>query len=261
MLRLRATVLLLLLPAGAFAQGRSQVIPATHHDTSPPLREMPPGPRYFGALEAEPVRHIPSKRNPHSGPDPVLQEPGSGLSALAASAPLVNVDGIGNGFTGPNGTFIVQYAPPDTNAAVGPNHIVETVNVDFAVFNKAGTAVYGPVPTNTLWTGFGGNCPIQNDGDPIVAYDRIADRWIITQFQVSTQPYQQCVAISTSPDPTGSYYRYAFNYPNVFPDYPKLGVWPDAYYISYNVFNTSGTGFLYSKACAFDRAKMLTGQA
>src|ERR1044071_9861993 len=166
MLRLRAAILLLTLPATAFAQGRPEVIPATHHDVSPPLREMPPGPRYFGALEAEPVRHIPSARKGHFGPDPVLQAP-TGPTGLAAPATQANFDGIGNGFSGPQGTFIVQYAPPDTNGAVGPNHFVETVNVDFAVFNKSGTPLYGPVPTNTLWSGFAGNCAIQNDGDPI----------------------------------------------------------------------------------------------
>src|SRR4029079_16463140 len=89
--------------------------------------------------------------------------------------------------------------------------------------------------------------------------DRIADRWIVAQFQVTVTPFQQCVAISTTGDPTGSYYRYAFSYSDGFPDYPKMGVWPDAYYMTYNVFNNAGTAFLYSKACAFDRAKMLVG--
>lgn len=262
--RLRYVLLLLLtLPASAFAQGpnRFQVIAATHHDVSPPLRDLPPGPRYFGVLEAEPVRRIPSSRIPTSSFDPVLQRMEAGPSALAAPATVVNIDGIGNGFSGPSGTFFVNAAPPDTNGAVGPNHFVETVNTDFAVFNKAGAVVFGPVTINTLWSGFGGNCQTHNDGDPVVSYDRIADRWIITQFQVSVTPFQQCVAISTGPDPTGSYYRYVFSYTDGFPDYPKLGVWPDAYYISYNVFNNAGTAFLYSKACAFDRARMLTGAA
>lgn len=262
LLRVRLALLLLLgLPVAALAQGQAQVIPATHHDVSPPLRDIPPGPHDFGGREAEPARRIPSSRIPTFGPDPVLQESTAATSTLAAPATSVNVDGIGYGFTGPSGTFSVQYAPPDTNGAVGPNHFVEVVNVDLAVFNKSGVPVYGPVLTRTLWTGFGGNCEVQNDGDAVVSYDRIADRWIITQFQVSTTPFQQCVAVSTGPDPTGSYYRYAFTYTDGFPDYPKLGVWPDAYYISYNVFNNAGTSFLYAKACAFDRAKMLTGAA
>ena len=263
MVRLRyVLVLLLTVPATAFAQsGRAEVIRATHFDMSPPLREMPPGPRHFGTLEAEPVRHIPSSRNPPFGPDPVLQGAPKGQVSALAPATLTNFEGIGQGFTGPSGTFVVNSAPPDNNGAVGPNHVVETVNTDFAVFSKSGTPLFGPVPINTLWSGFGGNCQVQNDGDPVVSYDRIADRWIVTQFQVSTTPFQQCVAISATPDPTGSYFRYAFTYTDGFPDYPKMGVWPDAYYISYNVFNNAGTAFLYSKVCAFDRARMLTGSA
>ena len=244
-----------------FAQSeRAEVRPSTYHDVSPPLRDLPPGPRVYGILEAEPVRRIPSSRNPTFGPDPLVART-STASTLLAPATLRNFDGIGQGFSGPAGTFTVNSAPPDTNAAVGPNHIVETVNTDFAVFNKAGTPIFGPVPINTLWSGFGGGCQTSNDGDPIVSYDRIADRWVISQFQVTAQPFQQCVAVSQTPDPTGAYNRYVFSYPDGFPDYPKMGVWPDAYYITYNLFNNAGTSFLGTKVCAFDRAKMLTGAA
>ena len=256
-------LLLLTLPGAALAQnGPPQVILATEHDMSPPLRELPPGPRRFGALEAEPVKRVPSSRTPAFGPDPVLQKaPQPGAPAFLAPATIVNFDGVGNGFTGPAGTFVVNSAPPDTNGAVGPNHIVEIVNTDFAVFSKTGTALFGPVPINTLWSGFGGRCATENDGDPVVVYDRIANRWIISQFQVTVTPFQQCVAVSATPDPTGSYFRYAFSYTDGFPDYPKMGVWPDGYYITYNLFNNAGTAFLGSKVCAFDRARMLTGAA
>jgi hypothetical protein len=257
-------VLVLGLPGAALAQGGPpQVISATQHDVSPPLRELPPGPKLSGILEAEPVRRVPSSRTPAFGPDPVLQK---GLTAGAAPAflapaTIANFDGIGNGFTGPSGTFVVNSAPPDTNGAVGPNHVVEVVNTDLAVFSKSGTPLFGPVPINTLWSGFGGRCATENDGDPVVVYDRIADRWIISQFQVTVTPFQQCVAVSATADPTGSYFRYAFSYTDGFPDYPKMGVWPDGYYITYNVFNNALTAFLYSKVCAFDRASMLTGAA
>jgi pre-peptidase len=239
---------------------RPEVRPSAYHDVSPPLRDLPPGPRIYGILEAEPVRRIPSSRIPSFGPDPLLTRT-SNAPALLAPATAQNFDAIGQGFTGPAGTFTVNSAPPDTNAAVGPNHIVETVNTDFAVFNKAGTPIFGPVPINTLWSGFGGGCQTDNDGDPIVSYDRIADRWVISQFQVTSQPFQQCVAVSKTADPTGAYNRYVFNYPDGFPDYPKMGVWPDAYYITYNLFNTAGTAFIGTKVCAFDRAKMLAGVA
>src|SRR5262249_21630100 len=157
----------LALPATVFAQGgQAQINRDSFHDVSPPLREMPPGPRLAGVLEAEPVRRIPSSRNPSFGPDPVLQPPRSRLLAPAlAPATVTNFDGIGNGVTGPSGTFTVNSAPPDTNAAVGPNHVVETVNTDLAVFSKTtGAIVFGPVAINTLWAGFGGGCQLDNDG-------------------------------------------------------------------------------------------------
>src|SRR5207248_3181791 len=158
-----------------------------------------------------------------------------------------------------SGTFSVTSAPPDPNATVGPNQIVEIVNQSFAVFSKSGTAIYGPVPTNTLWSGFGGGCQSNDDGDATVEYDKLAGRWIVSQFSVTTTPYLQCVAVSTTGDPTGSYYRYSFQYAD-FPDYPKLGVWPDAYYVTFNMFR-NGSTFSGPEACAYDRAKMLSGQA
>jgi len=120
--------------------------------------------------------------------DPVLQP-----QTISAAAPFTstNFDGIGNGVAG----FSVNGAPPDTNGDVGPNHYVQTVNTDFAIYTKSGTLLYGPAALNTLWSGFGGGCQSNNDGDPTVVYDRIANRWIISQFSVSTTPYLQCVAV------------------------------------------------------------------
>src|SRR5207245_7642967 len=139
--------------------------------------------------------------------DPVVQAtPGT------ASAPALGVgfEGVGQGFTGPAGTFGVNSAPPDPNAVVGPSNIVEVVNQSFAVFSKTGTPVYGPVPTNTVWSGFGGGCQTNDDGDATVEYDKLSARWIISQFSVRTTPYLQCVAVSPSGDPTGAYYRPSF---------------------------------------------------
>jgi len=185
--------------------------------------------------------------------DPVLQP-----QTISAAAPFTstNFDGIGNGVAG----FSVNGAPPDTNGDVGPNHYVQTVNTDFAIYTKSGTLLYGPAALNTLWSGFGGGCQSNNDGDPTVVYDRMANRWIISQFSVSTTPYLQCVAVSQTGDPTGAWYRYSFPYPN-FPDYPKMGVWPDAYYVTFNMFSNGGNTFAGATVCAFDRSKMLLGQA
>jgi hypothetical protein len=234
-------------------RGASRLV-AVHHDTSRPLRDIVP------ALALQSHHVVPLRRLPRPAPGGVQTE-GIQRSAgtFAAPATLLNFVGIGNGFSGPAGSFSVSSAPSDPNAAVGPNHIVETVNTDFAVFNKAGVAVYGPVAINTLWSGFGGGCQTNNDGDATVSYDRIADRWVVQQFSVSTTPYLDCIAVSQTPDPTGASSRYSFQYTD-FPDYPKLAVWPDAYYVTYNMF-AGGATFNGGEVCALDRTKMLTGAA
>src|SRR5256884_97989 len=226
------------------------------HDTSIPLRQMPPALRAPGQ-RVHPVLPLPR----HGGggvtaADPVLQ---SFIAQPLAPALTLNFDGVGNGFSGPAGTFTVAGAPPDTNGSVGPNHYVQIVNADFAVFDKSGAALFGPVPINTLWSGFGGACESNNDGDPVVEYDKLADRWVIAQPSFSTLPYLECVAVSTSGDPTGTYNRYSFSYTD-FPDYPKIGVWPDAYYATFNFFTSASGTFSGGEICAYDRASMLAGQ-
>ncbi len=100
-----------------------------------------------------------------------------------------------------------------------------------------------------------------NDGDPIVQYDKLANRWVLSQFSISTLPYTECVAVSTTSDATGTYNRYAFSFGDIdFTDYPKLSVWPDAYYMSFNLFQ-NGSTFLGADACALDRNAMLAGSA
>ncbi len=197
--------------------------PAVHHDTSIPLRFIQPAAPQTTPSDEPPVRDQFLPQHPVATAAEAALQPRS--PTRAAPSPTVNFNGVGQGFTGPAGNFTVSSAPPDPNSAVGPNHVVEIVNSAFAVFNKSGTAVYGPAQTNTLWSGFGGGCETNNDGDAVVRYDSIADRWIITQFSVATTPYLECFAVSRTADPTGSCYRYSFSHSN-FPDYPKLGVGP-----------------------------------
>ena len=242
-----------------------EVSAAIHHDLSLPLRNVPSKP-ILATRRAMPLRHrVPSKFSA-SRIDPVVQKTAHRSATVAAKS--LNFPGLGAGapnFVVPN--FPFQNGPPDTNGAVGTTQYVQWVNPAFAVFNKVtGALILGPISGNTLWNGFGGGCERNNDGDPIVQYDKAAKRWVLTQFSVSTTPFLQCVAISTTSDATGSYHRYSFGYGNVqMIDYPKLGVWPNAYYISYNVVNTDpNTGistFAGAKVCAFDRAKMLVGAA
>jgi hypothetical protein len=230
----------------AFAQ---EVSPAVHHDVSGPLQAMS-RPPLAGPKHEKPLFRL---DRPGSGqPDPVVQ---TSAGPLVGTTVGLNFAGVGNGDYG----FFPNAAPPDTNGAVGATQYVQWVNESFAVFNKTtGALVHGPVAGNSLWTGFGGGCETNNDGDPVVQYDKAANRWIFTQFSVTTTPYLQCVAVSTTSDATGTYNRYAFSQPN-FPDYPKLGVWPDGYYISFNMF--SGNSFVGGRACAFDRTAMLAGAA
>jgi len=231
-----------------------EVSNAIQHDVSRPLRDMPNPPR------SDVPREKPLKSIPHGAAanqqDPVVQ---TVAGPLVGTTSGLNFAGVGNGDYG----FAPNAAPPDTNLAVGATQVVQWVNESFAVFDKTTGAIAAGFPKagNTLWSGFGGGCETNNDGDPIAQYDKANNRWVLTQFSVTTTPYLQCVAVSTTPDATGTYNRYAFSYGNTqFPDYPKLGVWPDAYYISFNIFN-NGTTFAGSKVCAYDSAAMRSGTA
>jgi hypothetical protein len=136
-------------------------------------------------------------------------------------------------------------------------------NLHFQIFNKSGTSLFGPAANNTLWSGFGGSCQTQNAGDPIVIYDQLADRWMLTQFTAGSPPFFECVALSQTSDPTGAYYRWAIvtgPSGNNFPDYPKGGMWPDAYYFSTREFQGGPSGpFQGVGAYALDRAQALAG--
>lgn len=133
--------------------------------------------------------------------------------------------------------------PPDPTGAAGPNHYVQAVNTAYRVYSKSGSSMGGPFNLSTLWPGS------TNEGDPIVLYDKHADRWFISQFQSS--PNRILIAVSETPDPLGSYYTYSYTFTQ-FPDYPKYSVWWDGYYMTSNSNKT---------AVVFDRTKMLAGDA
>ena len=231
-----------------------------HHDVSAPLSEMiKNAPKLSAAAlakhEAEPLRRIPLPPGMTTGAAAVQDLVRQQTVGLATPTVSSNFEGLGNAQYG----FSVASAPPDTNGAVGATQYFQLVNSSFAIFNKAtGALIAGPTATNTLWSGFGGGCQTNNDGDGIALYDKLANRWVISQFSVSTTPYLQCVAVSTTSDATGTYNRYSFQYSN-FDDYPKMGVWPDAYYVTFNMFN--GNTFVGADACAYNRTAMLAGTA
>jgi hypothetical protein len=152
-------------------------------------------------------------------------------------------------------------SPPDTNVAVGDTQVIEVVNIQYAVYDKTGTALTAPAPVHTIFTGLGGPCETSDGGDPIVLFDSQAHRWFISQLQYNSNFSSNllCTAVSATSDATGAYYLYEWNFGSDLPDYPKIGVWPDAYYFSANMF-WMGAFFLSADACAFDRNAMINFQ-
>ncbi len=260
--------------------------------TAKPLKTTKPrGTR--GAIttrEAEPVRLVrpnvtrgaaPSQPSSSSAPGiPTQTAKGS-----ASTVEVKNFPTFGNGFSGVGlglansnsdlPAYRPEVAPPDTNGAAGgpifdangkktsDGQYVQWVNSSFAVFDKStGKLLYGPTEGRTLWEHFGTPCERNNDGDPIVQYDKMANRWILAQFAVNSEggngvpPYYQCIAVSDTSDALGTYKRYAFKYTD-FNDFPKMAVWPDGYYTTFNMFQGESGPFLGAKLCVFDRRAML----
>ena len=237
----------------ADAQLKPIVTKAKYFDKTPPLREMKlvvPGIRdrswKDGVIPNEGFEFpgVPEELR-DNGPDPVWQYT---MGQQKSNGTHLNFEGTRN----VNGVL-----PPDTDGDVGPNHYFQMINLSFQIWDKEGNSLYGPADNSTLWDGFIGPWTGHNDGDPIVAYDEMADRWVASQFalECTGNTWWELVAVSATPDPLGPWYRYAFEYP-VFNDYPKLSVWPDAYYCSFNLI---GDDYLRVGASAYEREAMLAG--
>jgi Bacterial Ig-like domain (group 3) len=224
------------------------------HAVSPEVRSLPNAPGRVSGVSEVPLIHRPSfvPPGPQPSADQALQEsPGTSLSATS-----------GTGF---DGVEFNGYYPPDPNISVGDTQIVQTTNVQFAVYDKSGTLLKGPVNMNTLFTNLGGQCASTNGGDPIVLWDKIAHRWLISQLAYNSNFTQNsvCIAVSTSSDATLSFHLYGFSFSHL-PDYPKFGVWSSStssgtsdYYFSANLFSTA----LYygPVVCAFNGSDMQSG--
>ncbi len=230
------------------------VIEASYFDKSPALRDMPAiltgeidRSWKNGVVDNKSVKEeykIMAINSPANGADEALQMlyPQNG-----SRGPELGIEGVGN----VNGVY-----PPDTDGDVGPDHYFQMINLSFAIWDKQGNKLYGPVNNSTLWQGFVGPWTGTNSGDPIVLYDEEADRWLATQFAINTGNgiEYQLLAVSATSDPLGEYYRYAFAMV-AFNDYPKFSVWNDAYYATWNMFGSytrAGVG-------AFERELMLDG--
>lgn len=252
-------------PAVAFVLGVTQPAAAqdwvpygtlapSAHTVSPEVREMPDAAGRVGATVQVPLLHRPSFiPGARAAVDQVAQTaPGSSINTTAASG----FDGVA--FNG--------YYPPDPNLSVSPTQIVQTTNVEWAVFDKQGTLLKGPVMLTSLFAGLGNLCSTNNGGDPIVLWDKIAGRWMISQlaFNSNFSTNYVCIAVSRTSDALGAYNLYSFPFSHL-PDYPKFGVWSSSsgsgsdYYMSANLFSTA----LYygPVVCAFNGGDLQNGVA
>jgi hypothetical protein len=240
------------------------------HDLSPPLRDLARGRIAPDADDPadEPEEGPVSAPDNRSSADGALQSP-----VLPATIPSTqqNFEGLSNQDNFDNFGFRVN--PPDPNGEVGPNNYIEVVNLTFAVFDKSGNMLLGPVDTGTLWDNFAVPDCTDPSGDPVVLYDQFTDRWILSQFTTSGmnpdgtfngKPFYNCVAISQTGDPTGAYFRYAFitDQPDTtstfFPDYPKYGVWTDSYVLTSRDFGSEDEYGI--SVYGLEKNKMVNGQ-
>src|SRR6266576_1458572 len=238
--------------------------PQNHRGVVPvrsrPLRETRPIPPSHapGHDHQEPI--IPPDLRQSGGPDGPRQDYRGAAISAPSPVPSGSWDGVGVGL----GNFNPSSNPPDTNGRVGATQYVQWNNTSFAVFDKTtGALLYGPAAGNTLFQPLGGVCASHNDGDPVANYDILSGRWVLSQFVVgapSGSYSHQCIAVSKTSDATGAYYLYDFvTDPTNFVDYPKIGVWPDGYYMSAHVFNAAGTSYLNGRVYVFERDKMING--
>jgi hypothetical protein len=243
------------LPTLASAERTPQPLASSE---SPRVRDLPPQAQGGGPATEHKKMGLPfaGRKTLGATADPIVQTASSPATAQA----LGEWEGLGSGYPG----FSITAVPPDPNMAVGPNYIVQWVNNAFVVFNKQGQQVLAPVADSTFWASASCN-QLGGFSDPIVQYDRVADRWFVSEVGLPLAPgvfgqYAQCFAVSKTSDPTGAYYMWGYGFGSNLNDYPKVSVWPDGYYVTWNIFS-NGQSFLGPEACAFNRNAMLGGVA
>jgi len=206
-----------------------------------------------------PMREMPSPDTGISatdglGPDPVAQLDYNTIMAMP---------GVTTSFKGLDLANWGGGWPPDTDGDVGPNHYIQAVNTSLAIYSKTGTRL-AAFTFNTFFDGTGTPCDANNMGDPIVLYDWVSERWIITDFAWTTTrgPFYECIAVSKTTDPvSGGWWMYGLQAgSNQMNDYPKLGVWGDGIYMSANLFTRAKT-YAGVKVWALNRADLISGAA
>jgi hypothetical protein len=263
------TLLLALLAMPALGAAPKQVPKAevtypTAVVSSPAFRDLPVD---RGEVGVDPSQHRvilnPSldRPVPPGGPesfrtDEVLQ---SRHGNAPAPSPLISFAGINN---------LAGVAPPDTQGDIGPNHYMQWVNLHLEAWSIDRTAwtatpAFGPITGNTIWASLGGQCASDNNGDPIVLWDRFRNRWVISQFSLGPGyggPYKTAIAVSKTADPAGAWWLYCYDFsPSTMNDYPKFGVWPDGYYYTCNQFTGGGSAWGGAGLCVFEADKMING--
>ena len=178
------------------------------------------------------------------------------MTAVPMPTPLLTFNGISN--MDNVAEYQLLFIPPDISGDVGPDRYVQAVNALVRIYDKTGSPITPPFRMSGLFTGLGTPCSSRDDGDVIVSYDPLADRWLLSQYCTAFPPFRQMIAVSVTGDPAGAYYAYEFVMPNVrLNDFPKISVWPDAYYMSTEEF--LGSDYVGAGAFAFDRERMLKG--
>ncbi len=262
-----AAILLVAFSGAQAAEIRMEISHSARNDTSRPLRDiiadmgpvLSPSADNLRIVEniflKSPIQQPGLQQN--QGRGALLPKYQSEPSMLPTPPAITSFDGlrIGNGGLG---------MPPDTNGDVSPAHYIQWINSSWGIFDKVTGIQSGvTVAGNSFWNGFGGACQTSNDGDPLAIWDDTAQRWVMSQF-ITSAPFKQCVAISTTADPLGPYHRYEFVSP-IFGDYPHMGVWTEvggtqnAYLMVTHDFSGNPLSFQGASYVAMERDKMLAG--
>jgi len=239
-----ASLFLCVIPVSAEHNFKPFAVRENRHAVSEPLSEIAKTagpPPFHGWIEKEEEGSLNKVTRIVDEPDSVIQDDSEFRQALPITLHF-NFDGL-------DGVHAGGVVPPDTNGAVGDKQFVLITNFAYSVYDKSsGKKILGPMDIRHIWKKLGGQCGGYDIGDPIVLYDKLANRWFIYELF-------GCIAVSTTDDATGRFNLYSITLPGTS-DYPKVGVWPDAYYLSeVNFVN----GVPEGEACALDRTAMLAG--
>lgn len=252
--RLAALSLLLVFAVPFSLHAQVTVLEPEFHGVTPPLRDMPVIPPTFDNFNLHLPKPVPGLQA-NGGPDGALQSSPSLTSATVSSLTGFDGPGVSTGLS-------ISGEPSDSNLSVSGTQIFVWVNTSFAIYDKSTHNKIFPssgfAAGNTIWANSGTRCATDNSGDPIVLFDKQAQRWLLTQFAVSKSPYLECVAVSQTSDATGAYNLFTYSFSTNFPDYTKVGIWTDAAYFTTNLF-AHASRFVGADLCAFDKATAYAG--